>query len=86
MKVVIVKKATKYFERLSKSTKRRINEALIGLGNEPPQGDIKKIHVLVDEPIYIETDLTDEEHTLIAEGVEHYREHPTDFVPLESLL
>ena len=43
MKVVIVKKATKYFEKLSKSTKRRINEALIGLSNEPPEGDIKKL-------------------------------------------
>ena len=44
------------------------------------------LNVLVDEPIYIETDLTDEEHALIAEGVKHYQEHPADFVPLESLL
>ncbi|MCL2293248.1 MAG: hypothetical protein FWC36_00040 [Spirochaetes bacterium] len=42
--------------------------------------------VLLDEPIYIETDLTDEEHALIERGCKQYREHPEDFVPLESLL
>jgi len=42
--------------------------------------------VLMDEPIFIETDLTDEEHSLIEEGVKHYRSHPEDFVPLERLL
>jgi hypothetical protein len=39
-----------------------------------------------DDAIVIETDLTDEEHTLIAEGVKHYHEHPEDFVPLESII
>ncbi|MCL2293247.1 MAG: type II toxin-antitoxin system RelE/ParE family toxin [Spirochaetes bacterium] len=43
MKVVLEKKAIKYFERLSKSTRIRINEALRGLSCEPPQGDIKKL-------------------------------------------
>ena len=42
--------------------------------------------VLLDEPMYIEKDLTDEEHTLIEEGVKRYREHPEDFVSLDSLL
>ncbi|MDR0323820.1 MAG: hypothetical protein LBI12_05160 [Treponema sp.] len=39
-----------------------------------------------EEPIYIETDLTEEEQTLIEEGVQHYRKHPEDFVLLETLL
>ena len=33
----------------------------------------------------IETDLTGEEKTWVLEGREHYREHPEDFVPLESI-
>jgi len=42
--------------------------------------------VLIDnDTIAIETDLTEEEHALIAEGVQHYHEHPEDFVPLESI-
>jgi hypothetical protein len=44
------------------------------------------LDVLVDEPIIIETDLTDEEKAIIEEGDKHYREHPEDFVPLESIL
>ena len=42
--------------------------------------------VLLDEPIYIETDLTDEEHALIEKGVKCYREHPEEFLSLENLL
>ncbi|MCL1818678.1 MAG: hypothetical protein FWG35_07080 [Spirochaetaceae bacterium] len=33
----------------------------------------------------IETNLTDEEKLWIQEGRNHYREHPEEFVPLESL-
>jgi hypothetical protein len=33
----------------------------------------------------IETDLTDEEHALIAESVERYNKDPSSFVPLESI-
>jgi len=40
---------------------------------------------LADEPV-IETDLTDEEKKIIQEGRKHYKEHPEDFVPLESIL
>ena len=40
---------------------------------------------LADEPV-IETDLTDEEKKWIEEGDRHFKEHPEDFVPLESLL
>jgi hypothetical protein len=39
---------------------------------------------LAGEPI-IETDLTDEEKRWVQEGRKHYREHPEDFVPLESV-
>jgi len=41
--------------------------------------------ILVDDEIVIETDLTDEERTIIEEGDRHYREHPEDFVSLESI-
>jgi hypothetical protein len=41
--------------------------------------------ILIDEPLVIETDLTPEEHTLIAEGVQRFHEHPEDFVSLESI-
>jgi len=33
----------------------------------------------------IETDLTDEEKGWVQDGRKHYREHPEDFVPLESV-
>jgi hypothetical protein len=41
--------------------------------------------VLAEEPVVIETDLTDEEHALIAESVERYHKDPSSFVPLESI-
>ncbi|MDR0321425.1 MAG: hypothetical protein LBI28_07960 [Treponema sp.] len=42
--------------------------------------------VLVDDEVIIETDLTDEERAIIEKGDRHYKEHPEDFVPLESVL
>jgi len=42
--------------------------------------------VLIDDEIIIETDLTEEEKAIIEEGDRHYKEHPEDFVPLESIL
>ncbi|GMO27353.1 MAG: hypothetical protein Ta2B_08020 [Termitinemataceae bacterium] len=39
-----------------------------------------------DEQVYIETDLTDEEHALIADSVKRYHEHPETFVTLDSLM
>ena len=41
--------------------------------------------VLIDDEMILETNLTDEENAIIAEGDRHYREHPEDFVPLESI-
>ena len=41
--------------------------------------------ILAEEPVVIETDLTPEEHALIAEGVKRYHEHPEEFVSLESI-
>jgi hypothetical protein len=38
-----------------------------------------------DDTVIIETDLTDEEHALIEEGVKHYHEHPEDFISLENI-
>jgi hypothetical protein len=40
----------------------------------------------VEESPVIETDLTDEEHNLIEEGMQRYREDPSSFVTLESVL
>jgi hypothetical protein len=39
---------------------------------------------LAGEPV-IETNLTDEEKRWVQEGRRQYREHPEDFVPLESI-
>jgi hypothetical protein len=33
----------------------------------------------------IETDLSEEEKQWVREGRQHYKEHPEDFVPLESI-
>ena len=41
--------------------------------------------VLIDDEIIIETDLTEEEKAIIEEGDRRYKEHPEDFVPLESI-
>ena len=40
--------------------------------------------LIEDEPV-IETDLTDEEMAFIEEGDRHLKEHPEDFILLESL-
>lgn len=40
--------------------------------------------LLVDEPLIIETDLTDEEKAIIAEGMEEYKKG--GFVPLETIV
>ena len=41
MKVLVEKAVAKYLERLNEPMKSRILEALQGLKNEPPTGDIK---------------------------------------------
>jgi mRNA interferase RelE/StbE len=43
MKVVLEKQAAKYLENLDVVMKRRINEALKDLAEEPPSGDIVKL-------------------------------------------
>jgi len=44
MKVVIEKQAAKYLQSMDAVMKRRINEALNDLSEEPPAGDIVKLH------------------------------------------
>ncbi|MDR1141010.1 MAG: hypothetical protein LBL62_04900 [Planctomycetaceae bacterium] len=44
----------------------------------------EKITVPTEEPIIIETDLTEEEQMLIEESVKRYRTDPDSFVPLEN--
>jgi hypothetical protein len=39
-----------------------------------------------DEPLVIETDLTEEEHALIADSVERYHRDPTSFTSLGKYL
>ena len=41
--------------------------------------------VLIDDETIIETDLTDEELAIIAEGDRHYKEHPEDFISLDDI-
>ena len=43
MNVVLDRNAAKKLERTNEPLKSRIVEALNGLSNEPPQGDIKKL-------------------------------------------
>jgi mRNA interferase RelE/StbE len=43
MKVVVEKKAAKYLESLDTAMRRRINDALKDLSNDPPSGDIVKL-------------------------------------------
>jgi hypothetical protein len=38
-----------------------------------------------DEEFVIETDLTEEEHAIIEEGMKRYREHPETFTLLEDI-
>ena len=43
------------------------------------------LSVLAEDTIVIETDLTDEERRLIAEGKQEYRDNPASFTPLEDV-
>jgi len=72
------------------NTATTIRQELHSIINTMPERKLNALRplfeVLIDDDnISIETDLTDEEHALIAEGVQHYHEHPEDFVPLESI-
>jgi mRNA interferase RelE/StbE len=44
MKVILEKRAAKYLESLDMVMKHRIKEALRELANDPPSGDIVKLH------------------------------------------
>ncbi|GHV33510.1 hypothetical protein FACS18949_07650 [Clostridia bacterium] len=43
MTIILANKVAKYIQRLDKTTAARIKTALKGLGNDPPDGDIKKL-------------------------------------------
>ena len=40
----------------------------------------------LNDPIIIETDLTEEEHAIIEQGRLDYERDPSSFVPLESIM
>ena len=44
MKVILEKGAIKYLDSLDSVIKRRIKETLLALANDPPSGDIVKLH------------------------------------------
>jgi hypothetical protein len=47
---------------------------------------LKPLFSILAGPLYtIETDLTAEERGIIEAGEKEYREHPENFVPLESI-
>jgi hypothetical protein len=47
---------------------------------------LKPILAILAEPAYIlETNLTDEERAIIADGDREFEEHPENFVPLERI-
>ena len=43
MKVYLAARAQKAYDKTNEPDKSRLNKALFGLGEEPPQGDIKKL-------------------------------------------
>jgi hypothetical protein len=59
--------------------------------NDMPDKELEALRPLFrliksNEPIVIETDLTDEEKRIIADGMQEYKAHPERAVPLDSLL
>lgn len=48
MRIEYSKKAAKYIGTLDKPTKRRIKEAIEGLTEQPPEGDIKTMQGFAD--------------------------------------
>jgi hypothetical protein len=59
--------------------------------NDMPDKELEALRPLFrliksNEPIIIETDLTDKEKQIISEGMEEYKTHPENAVPLDSLL
>jgi hypothetical protein len=44
------------------------------------------LKILTDEPLIIETDLTEEEMRLVEQGRAEYRANPNNFIPIESIL
>ena len=73
VEVLLDKQPEKYIRKLHEPMKSRILAVLEKLAREPPEGAL-------------ETDLTDEEHALIAESVQRYHADPARFVPLKNLL
>jgi hypothetical protein len=43
------------------------------------------LSILAEPPYILETNLTDEERAIIAEGDREFEEHPENFVSLESI-
>jgi hypothetical protein len=68
----------------------KLREDLHSFIDTMPEKNIQALWPIVSilaEPEYaIETDLTDEEHALIAESVQRYHSDPARFVPLKNLL
>jgi hypothetical protein len=43
------------------------------------------LYLLADEPLNIETDLTDEERDIIKAGMDEYEKNPNSFVSLDTI-
>ena len=75
------KKAAKYLESL---VRKKLHVCI----DEMPDYCLSSIEPLLSYlagESAIETDLTDEEKRWVQEGRKQYKEHPEDFVPLESI-
>ena len=53
---------------------------------EPKLEALKPLLSLLADEMIIETDLTDEEREIIAQGMEEYSKDPGSFVPLERII
>jgi hypothetical protein len=67
-----------------------VKQEILGYIDEIPNAKLEALRPLLrlltnNEPLIIETDLTDDEKAKIAEGMAEYDAHPESFTPLEAL-
>jgi len=68
-----------------------VRQEILGYINEMPDQELEALRPLFrliksNEPILIETDLSEDEKQIIAEGMKEYKAHPERAVPLDSIL
>jgi hypothetical protein len=67
-----------------------LKQEILDYIDELPETKLEALRPLLrvlasDDALVIETNLTDEEKAIVAEGRREYAEHPESFTPLEAL-